>query len=270
MEAVFSFLREQTRENLLPWPVQTAAAQRFALSLATVERLALERGLLPARYQRNRNMISTADQLRLFQSTVAVIGCGGLGGYILEALARLGVGHLVAVDPDAFEEHNLNRQLLCTPALLGQPKVDAAAERLAEINPAVSLTPVHAPFARRNAADLLSGVHVVVDALDDIAVRLELAECCATLGIALVHGAIAGWYGQVTTQFPGEDTLAKSYARSGQGIERELGNPSFTPALVASLEAAEVCKILLGRGTLLRRRTLTIDLLEMDFFTTEA
>ncbi len=100
--------------------------------------------------------------------------------------------------------------------------------------------------------------------------RLELAECCAALGIALVHGAIAGWYGQVTTQFPGDDTLAKSYTRSGQGIERELGNPSFTPALVASLEAAEVCKILLGRGTLLRRRTLTIDLLEMDFFTTEA
>jgi molybdopterin/thiamine biosynthesis adenylyltransferase len=270
MEAVFSYLREQTRGNLLPWPVQTAAAEQFGLSLATIERLALEKGLLPARYQRNRNMITTAEQLRLFQSTVAVIGCGGLGGHILEALARLGVGHLVAVDPDVFEEHNLNRQLLCTPALLGQPKVTAAAERLAQINPAVSLSPVHAPFARRSAGDLLSGVHVVVDALDCIAVRLELAECCAALGLPLVHGAIAGWYGQVTTQLPGDDTLARTYTQAGQGIEKELGNPSFTPALVASLEAAEVCKILLGRGTLLRRRTLTIDLLEMDFFTTEA
>jgi molybdopterin/thiamine biosynthesis adenylyltransferase len=269
MEALFSYLREQSERNLLPWPGQTAVAERFGLSLATVERLALQKGLLPARYQRNRNMISTADQLRLFQSTVAVIGCGGLGGYILESLARLGVGHLVAVDPDLFEEHNLNRQLLCTPKLLGRPKVAAAADRVRQINPAVSLTPVHEAFAPRNASALLAGVHVVADALDSIPVRMELGAACAALGIPLVHGAIAGWYGQITTQYPGDDTLAKSYARPGMGIEKKLGNPSFTPALVGSLEAAEVCKILLGQGTLLRRRTLSIDLLEMEFLATE-
>ena len=87
------------------------------------------------------------------------------------------------------------------------------------------------------------------------------------MGIPLVHGAIAGWYGQVTTQFPGEDNLERLYSRSleAKGIEQHLGNPSFTPAIVASLETAEVCKILLGMGTTLRGRNLFVDLLDMSF-----
>ena len=96
--------------------------------------------------------------------------------------------------------------------------------------------------------------------------RLALAETCAKLGIPLVHGAIGGWYGHVVTQFPGEDTVQKIYSHwvEGKGIEKQLGNPAFTPAVVASLEVAEVCKVLLGTGKPLRRRKLSIDLLEME------
>ena len=90
-----------------------------------------------------------ADQLRLFRSRVAVIGCGGLGGYLIEQLARLGVGTLVLVDPDVFEEHNLNRQLLSSPAHLGIPKVDVARERVAAINPAVTVEPHRTPSPRQ-------------------------------------------------------------------------------------------------------------------------
>jgi len=259
------YLNSQARDGIVSLAALAAAVERFGLSWAEAELLALENGLLPARYQRNRKMLSTAEQLRLARSRVAVIGCGGLGGYVLEELARLGVGRLVAVDPDVFEEHNLNRQLLATPALLGAAKVEAAVARLREVNPAVTVQPQQKAFSVANGAALLAGCALAVDALDSIPVRLELGAVCAGLEIPLVHGAIAGWYGQVTTQFPGDTTLADSYARSGTGIEKELGNPSFTPALVASLEAAEVCKVLLGRGTPLRRRTLVIDLLEMEF-----
>lgn len=265
MTELLGFLRAGLPGDLVPWKRQSEAAARFGLSLGEVEEAILAGGFLPARYQRNRRMLSTEQQLRLFRSTAAVIGCGGLGGYVLEELARLGVGRIVAVDPDTFEEHNLNRQILSSPGRLGFPKARAAAERLAEINPAVTVRALEASFSPENAGELLEGAAVAVDALDSAPTRLRLAEACGELGIPLVHGAIAGWYGHVTTVFPGDDTLRKIYGgwREGKGIERELGNPSFTPAVVASLEAAEACKVLLGEAGVLRHRILTLDLREM-------
>ena len=266
MEEAVTFLKEWTRDGLLPWSAHCAAVKHFGLPHATIEALALENGLFPARYQRNRNMISTQEQLTLFRSKVAVIGCGGLGGYVIEELARLGVGHIVAIDPDIFEEHNLNRQILSTPATLGKAKVEAALDRVAEINPAVTVTPVKDAFCLANGLELLAGVQVAVDALDSISYRLELAEVSGAAGIPMVHGAIGGWYGHVATQLPGDSTVQNIYRHwvEGKGIEQQLGNPSFTPAVIASLEVAEVCKILLGKGELLRDRKLSIDLLEME------
>lgn len=263
---VLTFLKNHTRDGLLPFSAQCAAAESFSLRQHEVEALVLENGIFPARYQRNRNMINLEEQLKLFRSHVAVIGCGGLGGYVIEELARLGVGHIVAIDPDIFEEHNLNRQILSTPATLGKAKVAAAVERVAEINPAVTVTAIQDAFCLANGAELLAGVHVAVDALDSISYRLELAQVCGTAGIPMVHGAIGGWYGNVATQLPGDTTVQEIYRHwvAGKGIEQQLGNPSFTPAIVASLEVAEVTKILLGKGELLRHRKLTIDLLEME------
>jgi molybdopterin-synthase adenylyltransferase len=266
MNELKNFLNAQKDGDLVLWTTQQEAAERFGLSLGQVEEILLEADLLPARYQRNRQGISTAQQLKLWRARVAVIGCGGLGGYIIEELARLGVGTIVAIDPDNFEEHNLNRQLLSAPARLGQSKTESALQRVAEINPAVTLVPLQKALGRDNGAELLSGCDLAVDALDSIRFRLELAEVCDGLSIPMVHGAIAGWYGQVFTQYPGEDHLQRIYTHGadGKGAEKTLGNPSFTPALVASLEVAEVCKILIGVGEPLRGRKLIIDLLDMD------
>jgi molybdopterin/thiamine biosynthesis adenylyltransferase len=211
-------------------------------------------------------MLSTLQQLQLFRSRVAVIGCGGLGGYILEQLARLGVGHIVAIDPDVFEEHNLNRQLLSSPAMLGRAKAELAAQRVSEINPAVTLNPVREAFSRENGRELLSGLDCIVDAVDNVTARLELEAVCSELNVPLVHGAIAGWYGHVATIYPGENTMQLIYRHwtGGKGVEQQLGNPSFTPAVAASLEVAEVCKVLLGQGALLRNRKLAFNLLDME------
>lgn len=266
MGTLSAFLRDHVDGELLPWKRQVEAAERFSVTLAQVEAAALEQGLLPARYQRNREAMTVSDQLTLFQSSVAVVGCGGLGGYVVEELARLGVGRIVVIDPDVFEEHNLNRQLFSSTANLGCAKVLAAAARIKEINPAVTLVPIQAALSPGNGAELLCGCRVAVDALDTIQVRLELAEVCAALDIPLVHGAIAGWYGHVATNFPGDNTLQAIYRswKAGKGVEQTLGNPSFTPALVASLEVAEVCKLLIGRGVPLRGRQLMIDLFSME------
>ncbi len=266
MPELLAFLQDRVHGDLLLWGDQAVAADAFGVSLAEVERTALQNDILPARYQRNRQMISCSQQLQLFDSCAAVIGCGGLGGYVLEELARLGVGRIVAIDPDVFEEHNLNRQLLSVVENLGKAKVEAAAGRISEVNPAIELVPVRAAFGRENGAELLSGVDVVIDAVDNIPARLELAEVCGTLGLPLVHGAIAGWYGHVATVYPGDDTLEKIYGRwnGGKGVESQLGNPSFTPAVAASLEVAEAAKVLLGQGHTLRNRFLSINLLDME------
>lgn len=266
MTPLADFLTGQAVSGLLSWQDQCRAAKDFGLTLAAVEETILETGLLPARYQRNQQMISTAQQLQLLRSTVAVIGAGGLGGYILEELARLGVGQIIVIDDDVFEEHNLNRQILSSPARLGRVKVEAAAERLAEINPAVTVRAVRARFDKAQGATLLTGADCVVDAVDNVSSRLELEELCEGLQLPLVHGAIAGWYGHVATIFPGDRSLAKLYRHwsGGKGIEAQLGNPAFTPAVVASFEVAEVCKILLGQGCLLRNRQLNINLLDME------
>jgi molybdopterin/thiamine biosynthesis adenylyltransferase len=259
------FLKDNAEGDLVPWRCQIEATRRFGISCAEAEGLILRAGLLPKRYERNRSMISVAQQERLFQSRVAVVGCGGLGGYVLEELARIGVGSLVAIDPDVFEEHNLNRQLLSSLSLLGTNKAAAAAKRIAEINPVVEIQALEESFSRDRARALVVGAGVVVDALDSVPARLALAAGCAELGVPLVSGTIGGWFGYVTTVFPGERTLERLYGHvaAARGIEADLGNPSFTPGVVASLEVAETIKVLLGTGTSLREKILCVNLLDM-------
>jgi molybdopterin/thiamine biosynthesis adenylyltransferase len=261
------FLLAQNEDGLLTGTVEIAASHRFQVTLAQVHEAALRLGILPARYSRNREMISIAQQLHLCQSKVAVVGCGGLGGYVIEELARLGVGQLVAIDYDSFEEHNLNRQLLSTSVTLGQSKVEAAVQRVSIVNGAVRVIAQKKAFSAENAEKLLEGAAVVVDALDTVPIRLTLSESCGKLNIPMVHGAISGWYGQLTTQFPGDGPVERIYSgvTNEKGMETIMGNPSFTPAIVASMQAAEVCKVLLGEGTPLRRRIIFINLLSMEF-----
>jgi len=266
MKKLDEFLKINAQDDLLPWEIHKQAMKEFGLTCRDVEEAALSLEILPARYQRNRKTISTLLQRKLFQSKVAVIGCGGLGGYIIEELARLGVGTIKAIDPDVFEEHNLNRQILCKVSDLGKPKAKIAKARVKAINPAVKIISVVNPFSRENGRSLLAGMDVVVDALDSVPTRIDLAECCAALDIPLVHGTIGGWYGQITTQLPGDGTVQMIYrnCKDSKGVERMLGNPSFTPAVIASLEVAEVCKLLTNQGTYLRKRMLFINMLDME------
>lgn len=261
------FLTEHAQGDLVSWQNELKLMALFGLNCHEADELILTSGFLPTRYQRNRQSISTAQQYQLLKSQVAVVGCGGLGGYVIEELARLGVGRLLVIDPDVFAEHNLNRQLLATMDNLDTSKAVAAQKRVQEINPAVTADPRQVTVGLDNGAELLTGMDVVVDAIDNMNGRLDLAQLCRQLDIPLVHGAIGGWFGQVACIKPGQPTMHKLYANRtvDKGIESNLGNPSFTPAVVGSLQAAEVCKILLGQGGLLDQRLLSVDLLQMQF-----
>jgi molybdopterin/thiamine biosynthesis adenylyltransferase len=266
MKLLHDFLRIHAVDGFITFSHHEAAVMKFGLSFAEVEEVILSLDLFPERYKKNRETISGQKQMRLFKSCAAVVGCGGLGGYIIEELARIGIGKIICIDPDVFEEHNLNRQLYATLTTLAGAKVAAAAQRVGEINPAVTVIPLQKAFCRDNGKDLLGQAHVVIDALDNIPIRLVLADVCESMNIPLIHGSIAGWYGQVTTQFPGDRTLQNLYSGYSleRGVEEELGNPSFSPALVASIEVAEAIKVLLGEGTTLRGRLLSINLFDME------
>lgn len=233
-------------------------------SVRDVELAALDCGVVPSRYARNLGTVGLEGQSKLLRATVGVVGLGGLGGYVVETLARMGVGTLMLIDGDVFEDHNLNRQLLGTLDNLGMAKTQAACQRITRVNAAVEAVCHTETLTQENLPQLLDGADVVVDALDRLPTRLMLQDGVQALGIPLVHGSIAGFLGQVTTIFPGDPGLHALYGDGDglpeQGLESELGTPAATPMAVAAWEAQEVVKLLTGRGELLRNRLLVIDM----------
>ena len=214
------------------------------------------------RHSRNIPALTEAEQAVLAGKTVAVIGCGGLGGHLTELLARVGVGSIRCVDADVFEESNLNRQLLAAMNTLGTSKAKAAAERVTAIDPAVYATAHPVFLTRDNARELLSGCDAVLDALDSIEARRILSEACAELGIPLVYGAISGWVAQAAVSMPGDGLIDTLFPANVELRDKSV--LSFTPALCAAIQASLCVKLLVGRpvqtGTV-----LYFDLLNQEF-----
>lgn len=214
------------------------------------------------RYKQN-TVLTLEEQVSLSEKTAGVIGCGGLGGYHAEMLARLGIGHIKVCDGDVFDETNLNRQLGCKENNIGQNKAEALKQRISEINGEVKVTCFNTYLDEKNAGNILNGCDIVLDGLDRPKAKIMLEELCAEAKIPLIHGAVEGWFGQVTTSYPGDCNVKKLYGENTETAE-EIGCPSFTPAVVAGIMTAEAVKALIGKGELLRGRVLFVDLLNGD------
>lgn len=125
---------------------------------------------------------------RLEAARVAVLGLGGVGGACAEALARAGVGTLILMDPDRVDPTNLNRQLFATVYTQGQPKVQAAQERLRAINPALNLILLEAFYAPDTREELFAArPELALDAIDTVTSKLDLAEACRSRGVPLLQ-----------------------------------------------------------------------------------
>jgi molybdopterin/thiamine biosynthesis adenylyltransferase len=227
---------------------------------------ALNRGIYPYRYLRNREIISLQEQLQLAKTRVAVIGAGGLGGHIILLLARLGIGEMVVVDHDVFDETNLNRQALCSQQSLGKSKSEVAARVVATVNPGVEVLAHQVKLDSFNGAEILAGSDVLVDALDNVPDRFILEKVAKKLGVPLVHGALAGFEGQLMTILPEDPGLKHLYGNAGANgdeskrPEAVLGVPALMPALMATLQVMEVLKIILKRGRIFRNVMVHMDL----------
>ena len=212
------------------------------------------------------NALSAEENGRLAEFKACVIGCGGLGGYVIEHLARLGLGHITAVDGDVFEESNLNRQLFSDETVIGKNKAEQAKARIGIVNSDVCVTAVNEFLTEENCGQILKGHDIIIDALDNVAARRLIEKEAGKQKIPLVHGAIAGWYGQVCVIMPGDSVFDKIYQGSAEkGLESELGNLPFTAAAAAAIEAATAVKVLLGKRDGLSGKFLTFDLLNNEF-----
>lgn len=238
-------------------------AGELGLSLRETEIRVLQEGIVPRRYMRNFKGFDHQNQIALLSSRVALIGLGGLGGNILEILARMGVGRIRAADGDHFEECNANRQLLCTATTLGRGKAASAWERAGLINPAVELESLPFMLDRTGLISALEGVDLVVDALGGIAVKKLLLQCAKERNIPVITAAVAGWTCFVTTVLPGDPDPYEFM--DGGGAELQLGclAPAITGA--AAAQCAEAVRILTGGNPALRGRLLAMDFLEMSF-----
>ena len=220
--------------------------------------------MMEPRYERNIPALTEAECALLRKKKVLVVGCGGLGGHLIDQLARIGVGAIRAVDGDVFEASNLNRQLLSQVPLLGFGKAAAAARRIHQVNPGTEMEAVEEYLTEANAPQLISGCDVVLDALDNIPSRKILAAACSRAKVPYIYGAVQGWIAQAAVSLPGDGLIEALYPReillTGKSVL------SFTPALCASLQSALCVKLLVGRPV----RSGTIfyfDLLNQEFET---
>lgn len=221
-----------------------------------------------ARYSRNVQAFSWEELAVMQTRKVAIVGLGGLGGYVCQSLGRFGVGQLTLIDGDVFAQSNLNRQVFASESTLGKNKALVSQKAMEDINPTIKVEAYPLMLTEENAEAILTGHDIVVDCLDNIPTRFVVANVCGKLKIPMVHGAIGGFFGQVANLFPGDEMLEKIYP-SGKnttgGLEKTLGNPAFTPQFVAALQCSEVLKLLAGNRPVLRNEMLHIDLLNNSF-----
>lgn len=216
------------------------------------------------RYIRNIPAISGSDQEKLSAATVMVFGCGGLGGYVIEELARLGIGHLMVADYDVFSESNLNRQLLSNSENIGSSKSAEAVSRVRLINPDIDIVSFNEHPDAQRAAEMIEGTDLVIDALDNVQSRLILEDVCSDKGIPIIHGAVCGWDLQVGVIPPGSGILHSIY-----NVETSFDDASktclcSTAACCASMQVAEAIKQLLRIDSPLSGSIMFMDLKTME------
>ncbi|MEM2123805.1 MAG: HesA/MoeB/ThiF family protein [Methanolinea sp.] len=210
------------------------------------------------RYLRQIPLIGEDGQEKIRGTAVLIAGAGGLGTVCALMCAYAGFGKIRLVDSDVVERHNLNRQVLYTAADRGLPKVEAAARRLREISPFVSVEPVRTRVEEGTIGSLVRGIDIVVDAMDNYDARYILDDAAFENGIPLVHGAVNGFYGQVSSILPGTSPCLHCIVPHPPPRE-EVPVIGVTVGAIGSIQVTEAIKIVTGMGRPLAGRMLVWD-----------
>ena len=215
--------------------------------------------------------IGEAGQEKLKAARVVLVGIGGLGSAIALYLAGVGVGQLVLVDEDVVSLSNLQRQIAHGTGSLGQPKVESARARIADLNPDIEVIAFQSRFTKVNGAEIAAGADLILDGTDNFAARYDINEVCLTLGIPFVYGAIFRLEGQVsvfcTDDGPCYQCLFPEPPAEPVLTGEEAGILGAVPGTIGTIQATEAIKQIVGFGSALIGRLLVYDGAGMRFDT---
>ena len=210
-------------------------------------------------------------QSSLLDAAVLVLGAGGLGSPVIQYLAAAGVGTLGIADDDEVELSNLQRQVIHGDGDVGRPKVDSAAEFVADLNPDVDVEKHELRVAPDNVEALIDGYDFVVDGTDNFETRYLVNDACTLAGVPFSHGSIFRFEGQVTT-FAGDDDSPCYRCLFPEAPPADMvpncataGVLGVLPGTVGCLQATETVKHLIGTGESLDGSMLFFDALDMEF-----
>jgi molybdopterin/thiamine biosynthesis adenylyltransferase len=219
------------------------------------------------RYDRQISLpeIGKSGQERLSQARVLICGAGGLGSPVALYLAAAGIGVLKIVDCDSVSLDNLNRQILHGDADIGKHKVASARETLKRLNPFVTVETCTERISAENALNMASDADVIVDALDNLETRYIMNKAAVDLGTPLVHGAVTGFEGRILTVVPGKSACLRCMHRGDAPAAETFSVIGVTPAVMGSIQATEVIKLVLNIGEVLMNRLIIYDGLNLTW-----
>jgi adenylyltransferase/sulfurtransferase len=213
----------------------------------------------PGRYRRQVALFGEEAQERLASARVVIVGAGGLGCPVALYLAAAGIGEVRLVDGDVVDRTNLNRQVLHGDRDIGRAKVESAAEKLRAQNPEITVVATYAAVDDGNAATLVGGADLIVDATDNYRVRYTLNRVALDAHVPLIHGAVRGFDGQATTIIPGRTACLECIFPVAPPEEGATPVVGTTPGIIGLVQANEAIKYITGTGDLLTNRLLIWD-----------
>ncbi len=223
------------------------------------------------RYSRQMRFYGVGEvgQRKLLDARVTLCGCGALGTVLANALVRAGVGHLRLIDRDFIETSNLQRQVLFDEHDVAErlPKAEAAARKLGAINSSVHVEPVVADIDRTNILELVQDADLILDGSDNFEVRYLINDAAVKLNKPWVYGGCIGSHGQTMTILPNETPCLRCVFEAAPA-PGEAGTCETTGVLgpivniIASYQAAEAIKILVGKRDQINRELLYFDVWE--------
>ncbi len=220
------------------------------------------------RYNRNIliDEISEEGQKKLLSSKVLIAGAGGLGSTIIANLAAVGVGHIGIVDSDIVEISNLNRQYIHKFTNIGKSKVDSAKEWIGEFNPDIEVISYNLRLEESNCKNIIKDYDLIIDAFDSYESKFLLNKIAVDSAKVLIHGGVTEFSGQVMTVIPNSTAcLACLFPDYDNSAYVTKGVLSPAVSAIASLEAFEAVKILLGIGNVLENKLLSFNGFDMKF-----
>jgi adenylyltransferase/sulfurtransferase len=213
--------------------------------------------------------IGPQGQRKLLESSVLILGVGGLGAPVATYLTASGVGRLGLIDSDRVDLSNLQRQVLFPDAAVGRPKAEVGAERCRDLNPDIEVIAHQVTLGRDNATQLFEQYDLIIDGTDNFQTRYLANDAAYLLGKPLVHGSIFRFEGQISDFVPAQGCYRCLYPEPPPpGLVpacRQAGVLAALPGVIGTIQAVEALKLLTGAGRPLVGRLLLHDALAMTF-----